>query len=58
MERNENAANKKKRSEDQKYFRNWYEQAENTLGFYYSLNIAFKDMDFTYSDIYRDRGWK
>lgn len=23
-------------------------------GSYYSLNIAFKDMDFTYSDIYRD----
>lgn len=25
--------------------------------FYYSLNIAFKDMDFAYSDIYRDRVW-
>lgn len=39
--------------------KNIFEIDIDRLRFYYSLNIAFKDMDFfTYSDIYRDQAWQ
>jgi hypothetical protein len=44
---NENAANEKKKTfARSKIFSKLIWTGWNTLGFYYSLNIAFKDMDF------------